>query len=745
MALASPADEAPSLRTLPAELLLEVAVRSPLRLLRLVLRVDVSTAAAMRLQRWFRARRHALPSPPPHPFPVGARVLLRRTAPLARQFATVAAAPEPPSLACRLQLLDGRFVDVSASRLRRLDGWADARWADGVARASARASASAARSAATSAAVAAACALHSGVASDHSALAVAAATAASIAAAAATAASTAAAPAAGTGADEQEATALLLATRQVHEALHGAPAARGTEAAAGEVASLLVKAAASAASDAAAAAGAAAHAAIAADGVGSLPVTASTVAAVASAAGQVASAVEAMRQTSARGADAAGKARLAARTAAEVYADVGSAARALSTAWTGGSEPRSYTFETAKEAAMLLQHTALPTGATRPSDAAPTPPPQYIPLPDRDAVVDFLRRANPALYGPPSAPEGKSARPTAAQTAALDDAALGLCLMMKAAAARSPTGALPADDCPLLYAPTDPRNVWALEGRLHADARIVELPFAAVKVKVQQRWTQSKDAAAPPKPERIEGHSTAAVCWDGSVVLADLLCLPPAVLLSHSPVLARRPSAYAEWRWAQKTVVELGCGISALPSLVAARNGAKCVVSTDGNAEVLRMTRANAAQWRLEHPAATQPLIHPLLWGDRADVVRQLGGVGVEAPVDVILAADCLYVLENPGAWGKLLSTIVALSTPDTLTFVTYTDRGHDKMWRRFLEQRVQKLFHVVLVADHLLHPNARPGSHGRLEQSKPVQVYCLSLLDTSKLAESAIPVPASC
>ena len=32
----------------------------------------------------------------------------------------------------------------------------------------------------------------------------------------------------------------------------------------------------------------------------------------------------------------------------------------------------------------------------------------------------------------------------------------------------------------------------------------------------------------------IEGHSTAAVCWDGAVVLADMLCLPPAVLLQQN-------------------------------------------------------------------------------------------------------------------------------------------------------------------------------------------------------------------
>ena len=104
---------------------------------------------------------------------------------------------------------------------------------------------------------------------------------------------------------------------------------------------------------------------------------------------------------------------------------------------------------------------------------------------------------------------------------------------------------------------------------------------------------------------------------------------------------------------------------------------------------------------------------------------------GVETPVDVILAADCIYVLDNPGAWGKLLTTIVALCAPHTLVFVTYVDRGHNALWARFLSQRVSRLFHVVPVAPHLLHPCAAPGAVGRLEQLVPqYEVSCWTLRD---------------
>ena len=81
------------------------------------------------------------------------------------------------------------------------------------------------------------------------------------------------------------------------------------------------------------------------------------------------------------------------------------------------------------------------------------------------------------------------------------------------------------------------------------------------------------------------------------------------------------------------------------------------------------------------------------------------------------------------GAWGKLLATVAALCTPYTLTFVTYTDRGHNKLWLRFVEQRVSKLFHVVPVQAHLLHPLAQPGARDRLEQHTPeCQVFCWTL-----------------
>jgi hypothetical protein len=70
--------------------------------------------------------------------------------------------------------------------------------------------------------------------------------------------------------------------------------------------------------------------------------------------------------------------------------------------------------------------------------------------------------------------------------------------------------------------------VWALAGRLAARTRTVQLPLLGLSATLQQRWRE--DDIGDDECE-IESHSTAAACWDGAVVLADLLCLPPPVLL----------------------------------------------------------------------------------------------------------------------------------------------------------------------------------------------------------------------
>ena len=236
--------------------------------------------------------------------------------------------------------------------------------------------------------------------------------------------------------------------------------------------------------------------------------------------------------------------------------------------------------------------------------------------PAREAVFSFLRNANPAAYG------GPDTRATDVQEAALEDAANGAALMR---AAQSPTGEMPASDCPIHWAAEDSRNVWALEGRLaRRRARSNCLSLASPR-------RCSSMAAEERRAGRRGGAGGGPLDRDGvlggAVVLADLLCQPSSVLLSHSPTLARSPSAYAEWRWADKSVLELGCGISVEPALVASLQGARRVVATDANDAVLRDAREREAVARRppeRHPA----LRRAAALGRGRGRPRAAGGVG---------------------------------------------------------------------------------------------------------------------
>ena len=138
------------------------------------------------------------------------------------------------------------------------------------------------------------------------------------------------------------------------------------------------------------------------------------------------------------------------------------------------------------------------------------------------------------------------------------------------------------------------------------------------------------------------------------------------MLAAQSPNLARRYRAAGHtpvpwsWAWADKVVVELGCGTSALPSCAAALHRPRAVVYTDGNSRALPIAGANTARWAEEHPKSTPVRAAQLRWGEGGEAAM-LRSVGLKAaPVDVIIAADVFYVLDNPGGWGTLSKSKLA-------------------------------------------------------------------------------------
>ena len=119
--------------------------------------------------------------------------------------------------------------------------------------------------------------------------------------------------------------------------------------------------------------------------------------------------------------------------------------------------------------------------------------------------------------------------------------------------------------------------------------------------------------------------------WDASLVLAEF-------------ILER------QWIVLEKSVIELGCGCSALPSIAAAASGAAVCVASDYDRSALELARANAAA---NGAAALETIV--LDWRE-----PRLGG---HPAFDVVLAADCVFASSSA---APLLQTLL-LGAPETM------------------------------------------------------------------------------
>eukprot|EP00850_Spirogloea_muscicola_P005257 SM000023S07713 [mRNA] locus=s23:902842:907230:- [translate_table: standard] len=116
--------------------------------------------------------------------------------------------------------------------------------------------------------------------------------------------------------------------------------------------------------------------------------------------------------------------------------------------------------------------------------------------------------------------------------------------------------------------------------------------------------------------------STGLLIWDSSKALAELL--------------AARPQLCTD-----KAVLELGCGAAALPSLVAAAEGARVIVATDGDPSILVLLEENIRASKMRQKVQ----IEQLQWGDAEDVLQTKELNGGE-PFDLVLGSDVVYIKE---------------------------------------------------------------------------------------------------
>ena len=137
----------------------------------------------------------------------------------------------------------------------------------------------------------------------------------------------------------------------------------------------------------------------------------------------------------------------------------------------------------------------------------------------RETCRLFLCGANPWLYGSSTSGGGKHA--------ALEETVESLVMRRTALDSR---GQWTLEDDPVRYEAHDPRNVWALQGRMMRPQVMVELPHLPSRpstITIDQSWQGIKK-----EESSVEGHTTGSCLWDAAVVLADLLTIEPSVLLS---------------------------------------------------------------------------------------------------------------------------------------------------------------------------------------------------------------------
>ncbi|KAK3279194.1 hypothetical protein CYMTET_12910 [Cymbomonas tetramitiformis] len=340
-------------------------------------------------------------------------------------------------------------------------------------------------------------------------------------------------------------------------------------------------------------------------------------------------------------------------------------------------------------------------------------------------IIDFLKLANPTKYVAHNGHKQELARVLSEDAAAFQSAVIQNTF--------TAGGTIPWNENPVNFADEDPRNHWSYDGRLCSAARKIQL-HSGISLDVLQFWNTDVYGYKQNRSECTSGigsHRTGGCLWDAATVLSDYLTRPSKQVLAHHPILSLQGSKVGKgrhkqpaWSWEDKYCIELGAGLAA-PTVVAATLGARAV-ATDADLQTLEMSTANVdAYLKVAHdPARRKAFVRELSWDD--DTHNQALQEEFSQPhADVVLMADCVYVLDNQGAWGLLMRQVLRMSTPETLIFLSMAQR-RAALEAKFLSKVAEK-FIVNEVPTKDLHPTAVKGAHGRMHQDTgDIRLFCL-------------------
>eukprot|EP01083_Nonionella_stella_P293525 998249_1 len=141
-------------------------------------------------------------------------------------------------------------------------------------------------------------------------------------------------------------------------------------------------------------------------------------------------------------------------------------------------------------------------------------------------------------------------------------------------------------------------------------------------------------------------------------------------------------------------VLELGCGLG-LASITAAFCGATEVVASDGDADVLEMTRRNI----IENGVRETVVAKQYLWNEKTKEFSS-------QPFDLILCADIIYLEET---YTDLCTCLRDLSHDGTHILMSYKMRfGHQLK----CFQKLKRYFHWTMIDRSRLHHEFQDGPY---------------------------------
>ena len=177
--------------------------------------------------------------------------------------------------------------------------------------------------------------------------------------------------------------------------------------------------------------------------------------------------------------------------------------------------------------------------------------------------------------------------------------------------------------------------------------------------------TTTKDPIISVKQQPPGSGSTGMTVWNSGLVLTRLL---DALVDQQQQRQEQQQQQQHLWRFDDQDVIELGCG-TGLVSIACHKLGARSVVATDGNPQVLELASDNVRQnVGKENDGQQKRMIEvqSLQWG-------LLNAMDYAEHASLVVGADLTY---NAGSWRALAETVSTVLRPKGV-FI-YLSLGHE-------------------------------------------------------------------